>query len=705
MRGKRCAGLRLTLLPAALLLGAVAAAAQNASPPAAAGGLPATIVVLDGSSSMNAKVGGAAKIATVRSALGQAVGAYAGRLSFGLVAYGHRKASNCADSETLANPGELTAETQDKLLDKVKPKGQAPVAAALSDAAKTADTQQRLDIILIADGGDTCDADICSTAVAMKEKAQGLRIHVVGYNDKADALKPLSCLAAATGGTFVAATNADELKQGLATVLDAVAATDVVPPAPSAAAEVTGTVLSGQAALPMGTATAEPIDLDAQAQAQSVVTSNDDLPPGTVATQPIELEPSAPQQVAQAEAQPAGATDVNKSPAPAPSVNVVQSVPIAPPPVAKMATVPEPPSPPTAKMAAVPEPTLPVAKMPAAPVPLPPPTKMAAAPTPQLPVPVTFKALITEAGPKLQNGLTWRVYESKAAGNSGYKLLSTHREAMPTAALLPGEYLVNAAYGLSNLTKKIKVESGRSLEETFVLNTGGLKLTALLPGGEALPESAVSFDVLSDEEDQFGNRHMILHNARPGIVIRLNAGAYRIESLYGDANATVKADVTVEPGKVTEATIKQTGSKTTFKLVQSLGGEALADTKWTILTSAGDVVKENAGALPTHILAPGSYAVVADHGGLSFTRKFSIETGDAKQIEVVVDDGPTSPEDLKALTDPPEPPPPPAGGVVAGDGQAPSAGSGTAFDGFSSTSPADPNAPLINPGALFRPSR
>jgi hypothetical protein len=116
------------------------------------------------------------------------------------------------------------------------------------------------------------------------------------------------------------------------------------------------------------------------------------------------------------------------------------------------------------------------------------------------------------------------------------------------------------------------------------------------------------------------------------------------------------------------------------------------------------VVKENAGALPTHILAPGSYAVVADHAGLSYTRKFSIEAGDAKQVEVVVDDGPTSPEELKALTDPPEPPPLPAGGVVAGDGQAPSPGSGVGFDGFSASTPADPNAPLINPGALFRPS-
>ena len=83
MRGKRCAGLRLLLLPAALL-GAGAAAAENAAS-------PATIVVLDASSSMNAKIGSASKISSVRTELGRAVGAYGDRLSFGLVAYGHRK--------------------------------------------------------------------------------------------------------------------------------------------------------------------------------------------------------------------------------------------------------------------------------------------------------------------------------------------------------------------------------------------------------------------------------------------------------------------------------------------------------------------------------------------------------------------------------------------------------------------------------------
>jgi hypothetical protein len=650
-------------------MGAGVAGAETAPP--ASQSLPTAIVVIDASKSMGDKIGGATKISAVRTALGEAVAAYGNRLSFGLVAFGHRKASNCADSEIVAKPGALTAETQDKLFEKIKTKGQAPIAAALSDAAKGATAKDPLDIVLIADSGDTCDADVCSAALSMKEKSPSLHIHVIGFGGKDEELKSLTCVAGATGGTFVSAADAEALKGGIAKVFDAVLGLSSPPPTQTAATGGDGAAPAATAALPPGVVAMKPIDLSA----------------GPPPPAPAPAAPATPQPKAEAPAaQPAPQQQV-ETPAPQPAPQASETA------VNKSAAPP--------RIAALP--SQPTGALPSAPAAAKPPAQTTA--QVQLPVPVTFKALVAETGPRLQAGITWRVYEAKTSpAAAGYKLVSTHRDPMPTAALLPGEYLVNAAYGLSNLTKKIKVESGRSIEETFVLNTGGLKLAALLADSTPLPASAARFDILSDEEDQFGNRQMVLRDAKPGIVIRLNAGAYRIECLYGDANAIAKADITVEPGKVTEATLKQTGAKTTFKLVQTLGGEALADTKWTLLTSAGDVVKENAGALPTHILAPGSYAVVADHAGESFTRKFSIEPGEAKQIEVVVEDGPTSPEELKALTDPPEtPPPPPSGGpgVVAGDG-APSPNAGAAFDGFSPNVPADPNAPLINPSILLR---
>jgi Ca-activated chloride channel family protein len=450
MRGKRRGKLGLLLLPAALF-GAGVAAAETAPQTTATPPLRTAIVVLDASKSMNDKLGGASKIASARTELGKAVAAYDDRLSFGLVAFGHRKASNCADSEIVAKPDALTGETQSKLLAKIKPKGQAPVAAALSDAAKGANAKSPLDIVLIADGTDTCDADICSAASVMKEKSPALRIHVIGFGDKEEELKPLSCLSGATGGTFVVAANAEALKASLAKVLDA-----VITPPPSAPQTVatgeSGAAPLATAALPAGVAV---------------------MPPANPGAGRVLLSSKCKRQRLSLRRRKRRLATVHKSSAPPPAALAPsQSAGASP-------STPNAPKPPAQSTAA----------------------------QIQLPVPVTFKALVSEAGPRLQTGLTWRVYESKALpGGAGYKLLSTHRDPMPTAALLPGEYLVNAAYGLSNLTKKINVETGRSIEETFVLNTGGLKLAALLASGEPLPKAR--FDILSDEEDQFGNRQV-----------------------------------------------------------------------------------------------------------------------------------------------------------------------------------------------------
>jgi len=252
------------------------------------------------------------------------------------------------------------------------------------------------------------------------------------------------------------------------------------------------------------------------------------------------------------------------------------------------------------------------------------------------PVPVNFKALLTETGPEVRDGLVWRIYDSKPGRDGRYKLISTHRDAAPTADLRPGDYLINAAYGLSNLTKKVTVTPGQSTGETLVLNAGGLRLGSILANGAELAPNAVRYDVFADEADQFGNRLKVMGEAKPGVIIRLNAGVYHIVSVYGDANAVVRADVTVEPGKLTDATINHSAARVSFKLVLRRGGEAQADTRWNILTPGGDIVKESAGALPTHILAAGRYTVLARHKGKDYSQDFLINTGEVKQIEVVI---------------------------------------------------------------------
>ncbi len=249
--------------------------------------------------------------------------------------------------------------------------------------------------------------------------------------------------------------------------------------------------------------------------------------------------------------------------------------------------------------------------------------------------PVHFAALLTENGRPITSGLTWRVYTAKRSSTGSYKLLKTSTKPAPVINLSPGDYLVNAAYGRAHLTKRISVQPDTPLEEQFILNAGGLRLRAVWPNGGKLPDQNVTFDILSDEKDQFGSRQVIMKNARAGLIVRLNAGLYHIISSYGDANARVEADVTVEAGKLTDIKVNHGGARATFKLVLQPGGGALADTHWRIEDENGQVIKRSAGALPTHILAAGRYTVFALRGSQNFTQRFQLTAGEIRQIEVV----------------------------------------------------------------------
>ncbi|HYD15638.1 MAG TPA: hypothetical protein VEA77_04500, partial [Hyphomicrobium sp.] len=77
-------------------------------------------------------------------------------------------------------------------------------------------------------------------------------------------------------------------------------------------------------------------------------------------------------------------------------------------------------------------------------------------------------------------------------------------------------------------------------------------------------------------------------------------------------------------------------AKATFKLVPRAGGEALPDTQWTIQSPQGEEIKESVGALPTHILAPGSYTVVAKSQGRLFQREITLANGETTQVELVM---------------------------------------------------------------------
>lgn len=131
------------------------------------------------------------------------------------------------------------------------------------------------------------------------------------------------------------------------------------------------------------------------------------------------------------------------------------------------------------------------------------------------------------------------------------------------------------------------------------------------------------------------DRAMVAQGLAANDVVTLNAGIYHVVSYFGDINAVVRADLRVEPGQMTDATLYHRASQVTFKLVTEAGGEAVADVDWTVKTAEGETVFAEIGAFPATVLAEGDYLVFAKRGETVYNREFEVQPGQGREIEVL----------------------------------------------------------------------
>jgi len=167
-----------------------------------------------------------------------------------------------------------------------------------------------------------------------------------------------------------------------------------------------------------------------------------------------------------------------------------------------------------------------------------------------------------------------------------------------------------------------------------VLNAGGLKLDAVIGSDDQAPSEPLTFAIYQ-ANDGFPDGRRLIADASPNEVVPLPIGTYHVVSHYGAVNAVRRADLEVKPGKVVEATMRHRAASVTLKLVAETGGEALADTAWTVYTPGGDVVVESVGAFPSFVLAAGDYSVVAKNRDQIYSRNFKVESGSDREVEVV----------------------------------------------------------------------
>ena len=191
-----------------------------------------SMLVLDASGSMWGQVDGKPKIDIARDALKTLVAAWPEGRSVGLVAYGHRHKDDCADIETLLPAGAVDAAKMGAIVDGLTPKGKTPLSAAVKHAAEALKyTEEKATVVLISDGVETCNLDPCALGTELEKLGVDFTAHVIGFDvNKVEDQKGLRCLAENTGGKFISAANAGELKTALEQTAKAPEPEPVPPP-------------------------------------------------------------------------------------------------------------------------------------------------------------------------------------------------------------------------------------------------------------------------------------------------------------------------------------------------------------------------------------------------------------------------------------------------------------------------------------------
>lgn len=212
---RRLIAVLLGLFAIASPIGAAPAQADETAPTEP----PKVELVLDVSGSMRAAdVGGRTRISVAQQAFNDVVDALPAETHLGIrvlgATYGGKdKAVACKDTQQLVPVGPMDQAAAKEAIATLRPTGYTPVGLALREAAKdlgSGETTRR--IVLITDGEDTCaPPDPCQVARELAATGMHLVVDTLGLIPDEKVRKQLLCIATATGGSYFAAQNTEEM--------------------------------------------------------------------------------------------------------------------------------------------------------------------------------------------------------------------------------------------------------------------------------------------------------------------------------------------------------------------------------------------------------------------------------------------------------------------------------------------------------------
>ena len=170
--------------------------------------------------------------------------------------------------------------------------------------------------------------------------------------------------------------------------------------------------------------------------------------------------------------------------------------------------------------------------------------------------------------PNITGGLHWRIYPDKPDARRRLpRCCKEERAAAPIFVLPPGGYVVHVEFrardrGQEACSCAPKPCARRSRSRPAARASRAASATA---GSRRARSRSTSSAAASSKA---ASKRPIASNVAASDVVLLPEGTYHVVSNYGDSNATVRSDIRVQAGKLTDVVVNHRAAVITLKLVE-----------------------------------------------------------------------------------------------------------------------------------------
>jgi len=170
------------------------------------------LFIYDASGSMWGQLEGKTKKQIASDVLASTIGKLPDNQNLGLLIYGHRKKGDCDDIEYKLDLSNNSKAKVTDAIEDINPVGRTPLARSATMAINSLKkNKDKATIILITDGIESCDGDICKVVTDAKANGIDFKLHIVGFGLKEGEKEQLKCAAQAGDGRYYNANNAADL--------------------------------------------------------------------------------------------------------------------------------------------------------------------------------------------------------------------------------------------------------------------------------------------------------------------------------------------------------------------------------------------------------------------------------------------------------------------------------------------------------------